>query len=123
MKLVFDKAKEDYDSKDFDYVKAKITKSLEGLTVSERKVALATLRRICNMFDVDTSVTQKADFTRIMTGASYWSYLTMAFAMTMMFDETSRKGRWAEVEEISALPIGDLAKISNFFDSVNVQNE
>jgi hypothetical protein len=56
MKLVFDKAKEDYDSKDFDYVKAKITKSLEGLTVFERKVALATLRRICIMFDVDDTV-------------------------------------------------------------------
>jgi len=118
MKLVFDRAKESFDSKDIDFVAAQIDRRLTALPTSERREAVKSLRRICRTLEVDTRAGRKEDFVRIMTGASYWSYLLMAFAMVLAFDKDSRRSSWAKVEKISSLQIEDLAKISSFFDAM-----
>jgi hypothetical protein len=120
IKLVFDNAKESFDSKDFDFVKAQIIRSLRTPTVNEKRTAIETLAKICKSLGVDTRVTRMEDFVRIMTGASFWSHQLAAFAMALSFDESSRKRAWIEVEGISSLPIGDLEKISGFFDSLRL---
>lgn len=118
MKVVFNRAKGSLDSKDLDFVKAQIAGNLAGLSVSERRKTIINLRRICSSLEVDTRVNRKEDFVRIMSGVSYWSYLLMAFAMMLAFDDASRRSSWAEVEQVSGLPIADIAKISSFFDAI-----
>ena len=118
LKLTFDSAKVGYDTKEFKSVRAGITKGITALGVSERRGAIRTLMTVCDTVGVKARVTQKADFVRIMTAASYWSYLSMAFAMTLTFDEPSRRSSWKEVEEISHMSMQDVAKISSFLDSI-----
>ena len=115
LKSLFDASIPEFDAKPFDIIEERFSQSWDDLSAAQRGQVVACLKGICAELKVDARVESKEDVVRIMLAAAYWSYLIQAFAMELSFDEMARKGRWMEVEELSALPKDDIFEVEDYF--------